>query len=88
MKNVSLTVALLWQHALVAQGHAFKSIPGHTVDETTDIFSELLHVLCTPMNIGTHYEGTSTNDVTFWVLHPTFDRYTTGPALGRQGADL
>lgn len=59
---------------LIAQGHVYTSIAGYSEKETSNIFSELLHVLCTPMTIGTHYEGTSTNDITFWVLHPTFDR--------------
>lgn len=57
------------------QGRAFTAIPGYSEEETTDIYREVFSVLCTPMKIGTHYEGTSTNDVTFWVLHPTFDRY-------------
>lgn len=58
-----------------AQGHAHDRIPGYTADETKGIFSEMLRLLSTPMRIGSHYEGTSTNDVTFWVLHPTMDRY-------------
>lgn len=58
----------------LTQGHAFPAIPGYTEEETQEIYHEVLSVLCTPMKIGSHYEGTSTNDVTFWVLHPTFDR--------------
>ena len=57
------------------QDRAFTAIPGYSEEETADIYREVLSVLCTPMKIGSHYEGTSTNDVTFWVLHPTFDRY-------------
>lgn len=34
----------------------------------------MLDALCIPMKIGTHYQATSTNDPTFWVIHPTFDR--------------
>ena len=56
------------------QDLAFTAIPGYSQEETEDIYRELLIVLCTSMKIGTHYEATSTNDVTFWVLHPTFDR--------------
>ncbi|CBJ31176.1 putative scytonemin-related tyrosinase [Ectocarpus siliculosus] len=56
------------------QGHAHDRIPGYTADETKGIFTEMLRLLSTPMRIGSHYEGTSTNDVTFWVLHPTMDR--------------
>lgn len=50
-------------------------IPGYSKEGTDDIYAEMVRVLCTPMKIGTHYEGTSTNDLTFWVLHPTFDRF-------------
>ncbi|CAM9867117.1 unnamed protein product, partial [Ascophyllum nodosum] len=56
------------------QDQAFTVIPGYSKEETADIYHELLSLLCTPMKIGTHYEGASTNDITFWVIHPAFDR--------------
>lgn len=56
------------------QGKVFYTLPGYSLDETKDIFSQLLTVLCSPARIGTNYEGASTNDVIFWVLHPTIDR--------------
>eukprot|EP00904_Undaria_pinnatifida_P005044 jgi/Undpi1/166/HiC_scaffold_1.g00163.m1 len=68
-KNLTLVDSLTDE-----QGHAHEKLPGYTVDETCDIFTEMLRVLSTPMKVGSHYEGTSTNDGTFWVLHPTFDR--------------
>lgn len=59
------------------KGHALYTIPGYSVDETHDIFAQLMDVLCTPARIGTNYEGSSTNDPIFWVLHPTIDRYVS-----------
>lgn len=56
------------------QGRAYAEIPGYTKGETDDIYAELLRLLSTPMLIGSHYEGTSTNDVTFFIIHTTFDR--------------
>lgn len=68
-------VFLLWfekQHP--DKGRAYEAIPGYSKEDTNDIYAEMLRVLCTPMKIGTHWEATSTNDPSFWVLHPTFDR--------------
>jgi len=56
------------------QGKAYSEIPGYTKEQTEDIYAELLRVLSPPMRIGTHYEGTSTNDLTFFTIHNTFDR--------------
>ncbi|CAM9975327.1 unnamed protein product [Ectocarpus fasciculatus] len=55
-------------------GNAFDIIPGYTKDETVKIYDEMLRALCIPMRVGTHYGATSTNDPTFWLIHPTFDR--------------
>lgn len=64
------------RHACVhrTQGRAFEVFPGYTEEETDTIYANMLDALCTPMKIGTHYQATSTNDPTFWVIHPTFDR--------------
>lgn len=58
----------------IKKNHAYVKIPGYTKDETEAIYNEMLRTLCTPVRFGAHYTATSTNDVTFWVLHPTFDR--------------
>eukprot|EP00752_Nemacystus_decipiens_P001330 g1320.t1 len=56
------------------------STPGasYTNAETRTIYESLRDVLCIPTMVGSHFEATSTNDgeirVTFWVLHPAFDR--------------
>ncbi|CAN0066342.1 unnamed protein product, partial [Laminaria digitata] len=56
------------------KGNAFEAFPGYSKEETDEIYADMLDALCTPMKIGTHYEASSTNDPTFWVIHPTFDR--------------
>eukprot|EP00903_Cladosiphon_okamuranus_P022443 g20643.t1 len=56
------------------EGRPYAEIPGYTEEETEDIYAEMLRVLTTPMRIGSHYEGTSTDDMTFFVIHTTFDR--------------
>ena len=45
-----------------------------TADEEGKIFDALLGLMCDPGHIGEMFQATSTNDVTFWVLHPTLDR--------------
>lgn len=61
-------------YVYIAQGHAYIEIPGYSKEETDDIYGDLLSVLCAPRRIGANYEASSTNDVVFWVLHPTIDR--------------
>ncbi|CAB1110722.1 unnamed protein product [Ectocarpus sp. CCAP 1310/34] len=67
------------------QGHYYEEIPGYSAEESTAIYEGLKDALCIPTKVGSHFEATSTNDVsvhkgtasaivTFWVLHPTFDR--------------
>lgn len=50
-------------------------MPGYTEEESRKIYDQLLYLLCSPGHIGTMFQATSTNDITFWVLHPTVDRY-------------
>lgn len=66
--------AVLVDRLVDEEGNAFGVIPGYTREETEDIYDEMLRALCTPMRFGTHYGATSTNDPTFHVIHPTFDR--------------
>lgn len=58
------------------QGKVLYKLPGYTDEETTAIYEQLLYLLCSPGHIGTMFQATSTNDITFWVLHPTVDRYS------------
>lgn len=67
--------------ARLCQGNAYDVIPGYTKEETEDIYNEMLQVLCMPMRHGSHYGATSTNDPTFWLIHPTFDRCYLPSAL-------
>lgn len=39
-------------------------------------------MLCSPGHIGDMFQATSTNDITFWVLHPTVDRLWHYKRLG------
>jgi hypothetical protein len=52
----------------------YDQLPGYTYEETQAIYDRILEVLCNPGNIGDMFQATSTNDVTFWILHPTLDR--------------
>lgn len=55
-------------------GTVYYTLPGYTTDESRHIYDELLKALCSPGHIGDMFQATSTNDITFWVLHPTVDR--------------
>lgn len=57
------------------QGKVYYKLPGYSEEDTKAIYEQLLYLLCSPGHIGTMFQATSTNDVTFWVLHPTVDRY-------------
>lgn len=56
------------------QGNVFYTLPGYNEEESAKIYEQLLYLLCSPGHIGTMFQATSTNDITFWVLHPTVDR--------------
>ncbi|CAM9472098.1 unnamed protein product, partial [Hapterophycus canaliculatus] len=55
-------------------GNVYYTLPGYTEEESARIYEQLLYLLCSPGHIGTMFQATSTNDITFWVLHPTVDR--------------
>ena len=63
-------------------GTAYYTLPGYTTTESRHIYDELLKVLCSPGHIGDMFQATSTNDITFWVLHPTVDRLWHYKRLG------
>lgn len=55
-------------------GTVYYTLPGYTTEESRQIYDGLLNILCSPGHIGDMFQATSTNDITFWVLHPTVDR--------------
>lgn len=57
-------------------------LTGYSEDESQHIYDSLLYLLCDPGHIGSMYQATSTNDITFWVLHPTLDRLWHWKRLG------
>ncbi|KAJ8605154.1 hypothetical protein CTAYLR_000502 [Chrysophaeum taylorii] len=63
-------------------GTVYYTLPGYSDDQSHRIYDQLLRVLCTPGHIGDMYQATSTNDMTFWVLHPTVDRLWHFKRLG------
>jgi hypothetical protein len=52
----------------------YERIPGYSSAETTEIYQSVVGVLCDIGHLGDMFQATSTNDVTFWVLHPTMER--------------
>mmetsp|Transcript_19158 Transcript_19158/g.24856 ORF Transcript_19158/g.24856 Transcript_19158/m.24856 type:complete len:656 (-) Transcript_19158:256-2223(-) len=65
-------------------GTIYYTLPGYTEEESLKIYEDLLYLLCDPGHIGDMYQATSTNDITFWVLHPTVDRLWHFKRLGDQ----
>jgi len=53
---------------------AYEELPGYTSDETQAIYDDIMRILCNPGHIGDMFQATSTNDITFWILHPTLER--------------
>jgi hypothetical protein len=53
---------------------AYEQLPGYTVDETNAIYSDIMGVLCDPGYMGDMFQATSSNDVTFWLIHPNLER--------------
>ena len=55
-------------------GKAHERIPGYSVQESHEMYTSMLEDLCEPGHNGDMFQATSSNDITFWVLHPTVDR--------------
>eukprot|EP00611_Tribonema_gayanum_P026172 TRINITY_DN614_c0_g1_i2.p1 TRINITY_DN614_c0_g1~~TRINITY_DN614_c0_g1_i2.p1 ORF type:complete len:636 (-),score=156.71 TRINITY_DN614_c0_g1_i2:706-2613(-) len=55
-------------------GEVHYQLEGYTEEESAVIYQDLLTTLCNPGHIGDMFQATSSNDITFWVLHPTMDR--------------
>jgi len=63
-------------------GELYTTIPGYTEHASKAIYKRLLNSLCHPGHIGDMFQATSSNDVTFWVLHGTLDRLWHYKRLG------
>lgn len=61
-------------------------LTGYSEEESTHIYDSLLYLLCDPGHIGSMFQATSSNDVTFWVLHPTLDRLWHWKRLGNDSS--
>jgi hypothetical protein len=55
-------------------GVASLLINGYSASQVTLLLSQLRALLCDMGRIGDMFQAASTNDVTFWVLHPTIER--------------
>jgi hypothetical protein len=69
---------------LDANGTVRDPIPGHGAAESRHVYNSLLSLLCNPGHLGDMYQATSTNDITFWVIHNTVDRLWHFKRLGNQ----
>ncbi|CBJ26075.1 tyrosinase-like protein 2 [Ectocarpus siliculosus] len=65
-------------------GDVLYTLPGYSEEESTQIYQQLMYLLCSPGHIGTMFQATSTNDITFWVLHPSVDRLWHLKRLGSE----
>lgn len=63
-------------HGLVNEttGLPYDKIPGCSAQESDVLYSHIFDDLCQPGHTGDMFQATSSNDITFWVLHPTVDR--------------
>jgi len=55
-------------------GVAYTTLPNYSEEETTKMYEQILNLFANPGHIGSMFQATSTNDITFWVLHPSIDR--------------
>jgi len=63
-------------------GQPKETLDGMTTDESKHVYNSLLSFLCNPGHLGDMYQATSTNDITFWVIHNTVDRLWHYKRLG------
>jgi hypothetical protein len=63
-------------------GDPANPIPGYSVEQTKHIHNKILALLCNPGHIGDMYQATSSNDITFWLIHLTVDRLWHYKRLG------
>jgi hypothetical protein len=60
------------------------TIPGYSTEQTQKMYEDVFHILSQPGHIGSMFQATSTNDITFWVLHPMIDRLWHWKRLGEE----
>lgn len=65
-------------------GNPLEVLDGYTEEESREIYGSMLYALCQPGHIGDMFQATSSNDVTFWVLHGTLDRLWHFKRLGNK----
>jgi len=63
-------------------GQPKETLDGMTTEESKHVYNSLLSFLCNPGHLGDMYQATSTNDITFWVIHNTVDRLWHYKRLG------
>lgn len=63
-------------------GQVMYHLPKHSEEQSRVIFDTLLEMLSSPGHIGDMFQATSSNDITFWVLHGTVDRLWHFKRLG------
>jgi hypothetical protein len=59
-------------------------IDGYTMSESLQIYRTVREYICDIGMIGDMFQGTSTNDVIFWVLHPNMERLWHAQRLASQ----
>merc|ERR1719353_1451144 len=60
----------------------YVSLNGMTKEETAQTYQEMLKIVSKPAHIGDMFQATSSNDITFWVLHGMVDRLWHFKMLG------
>jgi len=63
-------------------GTIYYELPHYTEEQSKLIYDDMLSMLCSPGHIGDMFQATSSNDITFWVLHGTLDRLWHFKRLG------
>lgn len=63
------------------------TVPGYTAEESKVLYEGLLDSLCDPGHLGDMFQASSTNDITFWVIHSTIDRAWHYMRLGTRTFD-
>lgn len=67
-----------------SNGTVYYTLPGYSSESSKHVYDELLEMLSSPGHIGDMFQATSSNDITFWVLHGTVDRLWHFKRLGNQ----
>lgn len=60
------------------------SLTNYTEDQTQKMYEDIFHILSQPGHIGSMFQATSSNDITFWVLHPMIDRLWHWKRIGEE----